>query len=252
MKRFIGLLAVTALFGGSIVGEAAVLINEPFNQNGTMGTTPYADWTSVSGTGTQLNVSSVNGLEFGLSDRDYNRGYASQSGPVYFGIDVDPQTLPTSGSSYFVALTNNSTFVGRFFITAANSGANYNLGIAVGSSTPAASTTSNFSLANQRIVGRYDGTTGNIALWAGSYDPANPLISSTGSTGSVNGFLIRQADAYDNGGSSISLKNLVVSDDFASAVAVPEPSTLAIGCFGLLAGCTLASRRLRGTVATKN
>lgn len=223
--------------------EAAVLISEPFNQAGTMGTAPYNAWTSVSGTGPQLTVSATNGLQFGSSDRDYTRTLTSQTGAVYFGLDLAPQTLPATGTTYFLALNNGGSFVGRFFIASANSGTNYNLGVGVNASSAATSTSANFSLSSRRIVGSYNPSNGSISLWEGSFNLGSPLITATGATAaSINGFTIRQADNFDNGESSIFLTNLVVSDDFASAVAVPEPAPVALTGCGLLAAAALAAR----------
>ena len=138
MFRFVGRLVVVGVVGvGMGMVEAATLIAEPFNQAGTMGTGVYSSWTSVSGSGAQLVVSATNGLEFGVSDHDYRQTFASQTGAVYFGIDIAPQTLPSSGSEYAFALSDGNTYVGRFFIASANSGSSYNLGISVNSSSSA-------------------------------------------------------------------------------------------------------------------
>jgi hypothetical protein len=244
MSRLIGRLVMGAVAVGMGMVEAATLIAEPFDQAGTMGTGVYSSWSSVSGSGAQLNVSATNGLEFGPSDRDYRRTFASQTGPVYFGIDIDPQTLPGSGSEYAFGLSDGGSYVGRFFLTSANSGNNYNLGIGVNSSSATSTSTSNFGLEEQRIVGSYDPSNGEISMWAGSFVEGSPLLTVTGVTvPEIDGFNIRQGGAFDNGDSSIFMKGLVVSDDFASAVAVPEPSMLALGGIGLMVALRGVRRR---------
>ena len=237
MYRFVGRLVVVGVVGGLGMVEAATLIAEPFNQAGTMGTGVYSSWSSASGSGNQLVVSAANGLEFGASDRDYRQTFASQTGAVYFGIDIAPQTLPSSGSDYAFALSDGNTYVGRFFIASANSGSSYNLGISVNSSSSASTSTSNFGLEEQRIVGSYNPSNGDISMWAGGLVEGSPLLTLTGDTAAeIDGFNIRQGGDFDNNASSIFMKDLIVSDDFATAAAVvPEPSLFAFAGLGLAA-----------------
>jgi hypothetical protein len=246
MMRFVGrLVVVGALVGCMGMVEAATLIAEPFNQSGTMGTGVYSSWSSASGSGNQLVVSAANGLEFGASDRDYRQTFASQTGAVYFGIDIAPQTLPSSGSDYAFALSDGGSYVGRFFLASANSGSNYNLGVSVNSGSSASTSTSNFGLEEQRIVGSYNPSNGEISMWAGSLVEGSPLLTVTGSTApEIDGFNLRQAGSFDNGASSIFMKDLIVSDDFATAAAVvPEPSCFAFAGLGLAAVAWRLRRR---------
>lgn len=248
MTKRVGRWAVVAclLCGYQVqMASAALLFDEPFSQNGTMASGIYSSWTSVSGTGNQLAVTAANGLEFGPSDRDYTRAFTPQTGPVYFGVDVTPQSLPTSGSEYWLALSNGTSYVGRFFLTAVNSGSNYDLGISVNGGSATVSTSAAYALSSQRIVGSYNPANGDISLWAGAFNPASPLISAATSltTSDIDGLSIRQAGAFDNAASSIYMTNLRVSNDFASAVAVPEPSTVALGGIGLAAAAAAARRR---------
>mgnify|MGYP001548596275 FL=1 len=65
----------------------------------------------------------------------------------------------------------------------------------------------------------------------------SPLLTVSGSTvPEIDGFNLRQAGNFDNGASSIFMKDLIVSDDFATAAAVvPEPSCFAFAGLGLAA-----------------
>ena len=219
----------------AVNSQATVLLSEPFKTDGTMGTAPYATWTSVSGTGTHLAVNAATGLAFGVSDRDYSRSFTSQSGSTFAGFDLRISTLPASGGEYIAAFADGTGFDGRIFVTSTASGANFTLGLSVASNTVGAATTSLNLNTTYRVVSRYNPTTDAIALWVGSYVEGAPTISTTGTDASTgtNGFVIRQAGAFDNGASSMTFQNLTVASTFAEAV--PEPSSALLGGLGLLA-----------------
>ena len=213
----------------------AILLNEPFNVAGTMGTGTYASWTSISGTGAQLAVNATTGLAFGTSDRDYSRSFTSQTGDTFSGFDLRISTLPTSGSEYIAIFADGTGFDGRIFLTSTSSGANFTLGLDVGGSSATAST-GNLSLSTTyRVVTRYNPTSDAIALWVGTFSESTPTISTSGTDASTstNAFAIRQAGVFDNGDSALTLQNLIVATTFAEAV--PEPSTALLGAFGALA-----------------
>lgn len=239
MKAKSTLLAVLIF---SSTSQGAILLNEPFAQDGTMGATPYATWTSVSGTGAHLVVLSATGLAFGSSDHDYSRAFTSQSGDAFAGFDLRISTLPTTGSEYIAAFADGSGFDGRIFVTSASSGTSFTIGLSIASNTIGASTTTLNLNTTYRIVSRYNPTTDAISLWVGSYAENSPAISVTGTDPSTttNAFVIRQAGALDNGASTMTLKNLAVATTFAEAV--PEPGTALLGAFGSI--ILLRRRRL--------
>lgn len=236
LLTIIGLAAVT-LSGAN----ATVLLDEPFNVNGTMGSAPYASWTSISGTGTQLVVNAATGLAFGPSDRDYQRNFTSQSGNTFLGFDLRISVLPTSGAEYIAAFADGSGFDGRIFVSSITSGTNFTLGLSVASNTIGASTTSLNLNTTYRVVSRYNPTTDAISLWVGTYIEGSPTISTTGSDASTttSSAVIRQAGALDNGASAMTFQNFVVSTTFAEAI--PEPTTVAL--IGL--GTAFALLRIR-------
>jgi len=238
LLTIIGLAAASSLAGAN----AAPLINEPFNVAGTMATAPYANWTSVSGSGAQLTVSAANGLNMGPSDRDYVHAFTAETGWVYAGFDLTVTSLPTTGSEYITALTDGTGFDGRMWLTSANTGSNFSLGLSIASNTIGASTAATYAVnTTYRIVYGYNPTSDNISLWTGSFVLGSPTITTTGTDVStqIDGFLFRQAGVFDNGAASMNVQNLVVSAAFADAV--PEPTTWAL--IGL--GSAFALSRIR-------
>lgn len=224
------ILTIIGLAAATLTGANAVpLINEPFNVAGTMGTAPYASWTSVSGIGTNLTVSVANGLTMGPSDRDYVHTFAAETGWVYAGFDLTVTSLPNTGSEYISVLSDGAGFDGRMFLTSANTGSNFSLGLSIASNTIGASTAATYAVnTTYRIVYGYNPTSDNISLWTGSFVLGSPTITTTGTDAStqIDGFVFRQAGAFDNGAASMNVQNLVVSATFADAV--PEPSTWAL------------------------
>lgn len=218
--------------------NAAILLTEPFNATGTM---PLTGWTSISGTGSHISITSSNGLEMGTSDRDYDRQFTAQSGDVFYGFDLSvPVGLP-SGSEYFTGFGDGTGFDSRVFITK-ETGDNFSLGLSIGGSS-AATSTSAFSLGSSyyRVVVRYNATTDSTALWIGTYSELAPSISITGTDASTstNEIFLRQADEYDNLASPIwYVRNLTVATSFAEVAPIPEPSTyvlIGLGLAGLIA-----------------
>lgn len=223
MKKSLTIIAL--LVATVTVANAVVLLNEPFNVDGTMGTTPYASWTSISGTGDQLLVNSTTGLAFGPSDRDYSQTYTAEAGTVFAGFDLTVSTLPASGTEYIMAFADGTGFDGRIFVSSISSGANFSLGVSIASNTASlAPATLNLNT-TYRVLSSYSPTTDSISLWVGTYNENAPAVSTTGTDGSTvsNAFVIRQAGAFDNGASALSIQNLTVATSFTEVI--PEPST---------------------------
>ncbi len=217
--------------------NAAVIFDEAFDTNGTMLTSPYTDWTSLSGTGAQLLVTAADGLNMGPTDRDYgSTTFTGEAGTVYLGFDLTVDTLPASGNAYFAGFGDGTAYDGRIFMSTTD-GTAFSLGVSVASNTFAA-TPLTYSLdTTYRVVASYNATTDVISLWIGTYGIGTPTVTTTGTDVSTtfNRVFLRQADAYDNGGSSFYIQNLVLTDTFATAV--PEPASalmLTAGLTGLM------------------
>ena len=225
-------MAISTL--AAVNGYGTVLLNEPFNVSGTMGTAPYASWTTVSGVGANLAVNASTGLAYGASDIDYNRAFTSQSGDTFAGFDLRISSLPATGAEYIAAFADGTGFDGRLFVSSAASGANFTLGLSIASNTIGASTTTLDLNTTYRVISRYNPSTDAIALWIGTYAEGSPAISTTGADASTttNGFVIRQAGDFDNGASAMTLQNLTVANTFAEAI--PEPSAALLGALGAL------------------
>ena len=241
------LLAAVSSYGQSIVDD--------FSTSGNLvGSTPD---TGV-GTWTQINSTSSSPLSVsgGILTLDAGSGQSAQlnfnssdisSGTVYAGITFSVASSTISGTS-----NNISTFFG--FRSGTASSGSYELGVGLfrpGATAQGAgaldTTTSQFqvgfgdgsSLTNggtrwdsvsstatsYRLVIGWDFTNNTGQLWLDPTSAGSTSITiSSGLTETARGIYVRQGAATSG---QIALSNLQVSTDFATAAAIPEPSTYA-------------------------
>lgn len=213
--------------------KADILFSEHFNVPGTLSITPYEAWTSFSGTGANVAVT-ANGVNLGSSDLDYSATFAPQSSDVYLGFNFLIETMPATdfGDEYFIGFRDGSGLDARVLVTREDD-TSYRLGISIATNTFVESDPISLDAGEIRIVMQYNPTADTISLWTGSFEESNPLLTNTGTdpSTSVDQVFFRQAGNWDNGNASFFVSDLVVTNDFASAV--PEPGTVALIGLGL-------------------
>jgi hypothetical protein len=162
------------------------------------------------------------------SREDVNIGITpiSAGKTYYYGFDV----VVTGGSTdvYFANFKDTSTdFTTRLFVTAFG-GSDFTFGLSPAASSPDVTWATGLDFnTTYRVVGSYDADTQENRLWVNPTSIGSTSITVTdASANAVSAFAFRQA----SGNSSQVISNLIVSDDFASAI--PEPSMVALLLIG--------------------
>ena len=240
MKRIL----ITVLMAAATAVQADVLYQYDFNTDGSMTNSP--NWRAYSGPdGSATNAGGVGWFGGGTEDLGPTNAYASQSGQVYLGIDLDVREGGSDGQYILGFMTGNGVMSGRMFITMTGA-STYNLGLSGDSGTPTYYTTDLNLNTEYRIVLGYDNSVDEHTLWVNplTSEEATPdLVITEAVASSPNGVFFRQSTTWGADLASWSVDNLVVASDFANAV-VPEPGTLGFISMGMLA--LLARRKLRG------
>jgi hypothetical protein len=254
MKRFIGFLAVTAVIHASLQSAFGVTIssgdlvggNYTFTDNftGFLGVADPSNWTTAN----VASTSAWQGTGTGTSTTGGKYSYGTGSGASFEG---SLGFLPSSSRaiSASISFTNSTgaplesfsvSYVGeQWREVASGNDNNWTATYTVDAGTPVALPSLTFT--PQRS------TNGS-----GSMIFSENLSSALTGLSLANGSTVMISFVGSNGTAGGSRQGIAIDDFQLTAAAVPEPSTLAFGGLAALAGCTLASRRLRGTVATKN
>ena len=243
-------LYLTAVLSGLFVAAASsanaqILLNDNFNRpDGSLVPTvptpgPGGAWTSHSGTLGDLLIQSGQALvQHGVPSEDAHSVFASQTFGVVsavFDINVNDDTVITAGDSEYFAhfmIDGSNLFYSRLYVVPANVGGNdYTLGLSTSSGGFTEVFPTDFSFGDTvNVTLTYDFGTSLSSLTVG----ATTIVSSVPvAAASLDSFALRQSDSINN--ESILVDNLVVSY-------IPEPTTFALGGFGLLA-LLMARRR---------
>jgi hypothetical protein len=238
------LLSMTMSIG---LAHGSSLIVDTFDySDGSLTTNSGGLWTAHSGAGAKsIQVSSgvVTLQQSTGSGEDVNRntGLAMGTGDKWYaGFDV---TVTGSSAPVYFAhfLEGSSIFQARTFVTTPTSTGDFTLGLGTGSSaTSTWSTDLSFGV-SYRVVVSYDYDSKISQLWVNPALETDPSISVTaGFSDEITSFAFRQASPTT--ANTQLIDNLSVATTFGEALVVPEPSTFALGGFGLLA-LLMARRR---------
>lgn len=235
---------VLGLFGAT--ANAQILVDDNFNRadgsslTGSLPTPgPGGVWTSHSGTLGDLLLSGGQAvIQHGVPSEDTHTLFAGQGSGVLtatFDFTVNDDTVIGGGDYEYFAhffTEGNFNFRSRLDVVAPNAAGDYTLGISSTSSTAEATFATDF-LFNTQYTAALDF---NLDTGIGAVTVGGNTISGTSSSlGEVlDSFALRQSDSSNN--ETVLIDNLVVSY-------VPEPTSLALGGFGLLT--LLMARRRR-------
>ncbi len=258
--RIIPPLCLAAL---TSVAQAGILFSDNFDSYGNGDLIGQGNWTLKSGTTNTPQVSSGKVLS--------NPGTIDAIKPTTETISFDPAINPdAAGSSFYLATDINVTTAksGSYFLHTAGSltsssfqsriylktqGSGFVLGASVTSNPVDYGTTELALNTDYRVIVRYDINAGasndDVSLYVfplvvvPAIEPATAYVvniqSSSGDASGLGAVSIRQDG---NASPVLSLDNITVATTYAEAVAIPEPTSLAL--IGLAAGM-LGRRRIR-------
>ncbi len=242
MNKALAVLTLGCLAAAST--QASTFFTETFTYpDGTLTAVSGGNWTAHSGAGAkaiQVTSGEVSLQQNAGSGEDINRNTGSIMGAGdkwYAGFDV---TVTGGNTDVYFAhfLQGTGTFQNRTFVTAGTAG-DFTFGIGQGSAgTNKWGADLSFGT-KYRVVVAYDFDTQVNTLWVDPLLESDPSISFTSTFQTpITSFALRQS----TGDSFQVIDNVSVATTFAEALVVPEPSTLALGGFGLLA-LLMARRR---------
>jgi hypothetical protein len=243
MKKFVVLSVLSFGLLGINQSQANILFSTNFNGYANGNIVGQDNWAAHSGSGS-LPVQVVNGafvLNQGSGSReDVNHGLGATMGAGdtwYYSFDVSVSGGNTS--VYFAMFLQGTTiFDGRLYVTSF-SGSDFTFGIGGSSLGPTWASGFSFNTVN-KIVVSYDYTSKNATLWVNPTSSGSTSITyNTGYSDAVTAIAFRQAA----GNSVETIDNLVVGTTFNDVVPVPEPSTVALGLVGGLAGLVALRRK---------
>jgi hypothetical protein len=228
-KILVGLL----MAGFATAASAEILVSDDFSYTGAL---TDNEWIAYSGADASI-TSDGSVASIGSGAEDIRLAFTDQTAnPTYAGFMLNVASLPASGAEYSFGFSDSSTMDSRFGISVIDS-TSYSLGI-YGTGSAAASTFGTFSTGTDYYITLYMDGVDNHRLWVDSdgTDFASPDLSTTATAAGVDGFFIRQAGAFDNGGADWSVGELVVATTFGETVqAIPEPATMSLLGIGALA-----------------
>jgi PEP-CTERM motif len=246
MKKIICATMVLGLFG--VAANAQILVDDNFNRpDGPLVTTsptpgPGGVWTNHSGTIGEMQITSGQVAVMTTSTEDANVPFGSTftSGLLTANFDINVSAAAPIGGGdyeYFAHFSDGGTFnfYSRMDIVAPNSTGDYTLGIATAAGTAESIFPNDFSFGNTvNVTLAYDWGTGLSSVTVGGTTATSTtsLLPPAG----LSAFALRESTS--SGNETILVDNLVVTY-------VPEPSTIALGGFGLLT-LLLVRRRRQG------
>jgi hypothetical protein len=250
MKKIVVVSLLSFGLWGICQTQASVLFSDNFNSYSPGNLVSQGGWAAhsaagikpvqVSGGAITLQQSSGSG-----EDVNHNLGATMGAGDTwYYSFDV---TVAGSGAEDYFAMFMQGTsfFEGKLFIEPFT-GSDFTFGVSGSASTGPTTwgTGLNFGT-DYRIVVSFDYNTELATLWVNPTSVASPSISNTGTfQDAATAIAFRQATPASI--SSQTIDNLVVATSFQEAltgVSVPEPTSLALGLVGGLAGLVALRRK---------
>lgn len=215
-----------ALITSSVSFGQTVYVDELFSySDGDL--TSAAAWSAHSGAGAlpvQVSSNQIVLTHGSGSREDVNISFTSVStGVIYASFDIQvSDTAPISGSdSEYFAHFNSGAFKARVDVVPPSGSGDFSVGISTGGSTAEATwaTDLNFNT-TYKITIRYDIDNDQSALWVDAAAETDTPISTPAGTSSesVDSFAFRQSNSSSD--ETITVDNLVVSDDFDRTLSV--------------------------------
>ena len=229
--------------------QAAVVFSDTFTYpDGPLVGAPGSTWATHSGTPGQVNVASNVVQLTETESEDVNAPLAGApyaSGTLYAGADFKFTALPSGTGGYFFHLKDNGTtaFKGRVFASTTGAAAgDYRIGIANAGNTPVFIPTDLVPGDSHHFVVGYDTASGIATLYLDSPTETGGTVGTDApSPVGITTVAMRQSLSSGNGMGQLNIDNVVVSTSYSEALSIPEPATLGLAAFGLLA----LSRRRR-------
>jgi len=243
MKKIVVVSLLSFVLWGTCHSQAGVLFSANFDGYANGNLVGQDNWAAHSAAGL-VPVQVVNGaivLNQGSGSREdvnHDLGATMGAGDTWY-YSFDASVSGGNTSVYFAMFLQGTTsFVGRLYVTPF-SGSDFTFGL--GGSSLASTWASGFSFNTvNKIVVSYDYSSQIATLWVNPTSPSSTSITyNTTFSDAISAIAFRQAA----GNSSQTIDNLVVGTSFNDVVPVPEPSTLALGLVGGLAGLVALRRK---------
>jgi len=197
MKRATPVLLALCGLGAAVVliassAFASTLMTETFSYaNGGLVAGSGGNWTTHSGTGTDIQVVSGHAAGDMVNAPDDNRTFAAQGATAKtfacFTVNI-PSVVGTPSTNYFLHFKDTGTinFAARVFVVP--SGTTFTFGLSTSTSSPTATWPTALNYGQTYVVAiDYDAAAGTSDLWVNPADETSPKI--TGAVGTT-GFLL--------------------------------------------------------------
>jgi hypothetical protein len=231
--------------------KAAVVFSDTFTYpDGALVGAPGSLWANHSGTAGQVNVASNHVQLTETESEDVNApltGSPYATGTLYGGADFKFTALPSTATvgGYFFHFKDagTSNFRGRVFASTAGAAPGfYRIGITNGGNTPVMIPTDLALGDSHHFVMAYDTVAAVATLYLDSPTETGGTVGTDVTTAvGITTVAMRQSLSTGNGMGQLDIDNVVVGTSYSEALSIPEPATLGLAAFGLLA----LSRRRR-------
>jgi PEP-CTERM motif len=248
MKKIVVLSMLCIGFLGINQSQANILFSDNFNSYSSGNLVGQGGWAAHSAAGlipVQVSGGAISLVQGSGSREDVNHDLGATMGAGdtwYYAFNVSVSGF--SNIVYFASfLQGTANYEGRLFV-GPSTGSDFTFGLSGTSSSMVSSWGTPLTYGTPyRVVVSYAFDTQAVSLWVNPVNQASTSISDTGSfQDAVTAISFRQASASN----TEVIDNLVVATTFQEAltgVSVPEPSTLALGLLGGLAGLVALRRK---------